>query len=86
MKAVGRNILIKPFKKGTEKTKGGLLLSEVQRTDVRYHRGKVLSTGDQVCGIKKDDEIFFDKSAYHRIDIDNKDYCIVRDTDVVVIL
>ena len=61
-------------------------MSEVQRTDVRYHRGKVLSTGDQVCGIKKDDEIFFDKSAYHRIDIDNKDYCIVRDTDVVVIL
>ena len=46
MKAVGRNILIKPFKKGTEKTKGGLLLSEGQRADVRYHKGKVLSTGD----------------------------------------
>tara|TARA_R100001460_G_scaffold73072_3_gene113953 strand:+ start:3035 stop:3295 length:261 start_codon:yes stop_codon:yes gene_type:complete len=86
MQAVGRNILIQPYKQGTEKTKGGLLLSEGQRADVRYHKGLVISTGDKVCGIKKDDKIFFDKSAYHRIDIDNETYCVVKDVDVVIVL
>ena len=86
MKAIGRNILITPYKQGTEKTKGGLLLSEQQRQDIRYHKGKVISVGDLVCGIKKGDSIFYDKSSFHRIDIDQKDYCIIKDVDVVIVL
>ena len=57
MKAIGRNILITPYKQGTEKTKGGLLLSEQQRQDIRYHKGKVISVGDLVCGIKEGDSL-----------------------------
>ena len=86
MKAIGRNILITPYKQGTEKTKGGLLLSEQQRQDIRYHKGKVISVGNLVCGIKEGDSIFYDKSSFHRIDIDQKDYCIIKDVDVVIVL
>ena len=46
MKAIGRNILIQPEKQGTEKTKGGLLLAEQQRVDIRYQKGLVVSVGD----------------------------------------
>ena len=86
MKAIGRNILIQPEKQGTEKTKGGLLLAKQQRVDIRYHKGLVLSVGDVVCGIKENDEIFYDKSANHKIDINGENYCIVKDTDVVIVI
>jgi len=86
MKAIGRNILIQPEKQGTEKTKGGLLLAEQQRADIRYQKGLVLSVGDMVCGIKENDKIFYDKNAYHKIDIDGENYCIVKDIDVVIVL
>ena len=36
MKAVGRNLIIQKTKEGTTKTKGGLLLAETHRDDIRY--------------------------------------------------
>ena len=42
MKAIGRNLIIKKIKEGTTKTKGGLLLSENQRDDIRYIEAEVL--------------------------------------------
>ena len=36
MKAVGKNLIINIVKEGTTKTKGGLLLAENQREDIRY--------------------------------------------------
>jgi co-chaperonin GroES (HSP10) len=36
MKAVGRNVVILPIKETETKTKGGLLLAEAQREDIRY--------------------------------------------------
>ena len=36
MKAIGRNLIIEKIKEGTTKTKGGLLLAENQREDIRY--------------------------------------------------
>ena len=36
MKAIGRNLIIKKQKEGVAATKGGLLLAEKQREDIRY--------------------------------------------------
>ena len=36
MKAIGRNLIIQKVKEGTTKTKGGLLLAESHRDDIRY--------------------------------------------------
>ena len=36
MKAIGKNLIIKKQKEGTTKTKGGLLLAENHREDIRY--------------------------------------------------
>lgn len=41
MKAIGYNILINKEKEGIKATKGGLLLSESQRQDIRYVKAKI---------------------------------------------
>lgn len=86
MKAIGRNIIIEKLKEGTTKTKGGLLLAENQREDIRYTEANVLSAGEQVEGLKEGDKIFFDRHAGHKIEIDKKTYHVIKAQDVVVVL
>ena len=42
MKAIGRNLIIQAIKQGVSETKGGLLLAEKQREDIRYAEGTCL--------------------------------------------
>jgi|TARA_B100000795_G_scaffold194192_1_gene148447 co-chaperonin GroES (HSP10) len=86
MKAIGRNLIIEKAKEGTTKTKGGLLLAESQRDDIRYTRATVLSVGDEVPDLKKDDIIFFDRHAGHKIEIKDDTYHVIKLQDVVVVL
>jgi len=48
MKAIGSNIIIKKTKEGTTKTKGGLLLAENHRDDIRYVEATVVSAGSDI--------------------------------------
>ena len=86
MKAVGKCLIIDKIKEGTTKTKGGLLLAENQREDIRYIQAKVLSVGDEVVGVKEGDMIFYDRHAGHKIEIDKDIYHLIRLGDVVVVL
>ena len=86
MKAIGRNLIIEKIKEGTTKTKGGLLLAESQREDIRYTEANVLSVGKEVEGLKEGDRIFFDRHAGHKIEIDKKTYHVIKAQDVVVVL
>ena len=86
MKAIGRNIIINKIKEGTTATKGGLLLAENQREDIRYTEASIISIGDQVEGLKKGDNIYFDRHAGHKIEIDKKTYHLIKLQDVVVVL
>ena len=86
MKAIGRNLIIEKKKEGTTKTKGGLLLAENQREDIRYTEADILSVGEQVEGLKDGDKIFFDRHAGHKIEINKKTYHVIKAQDVVVVL
>ena len=88
MKAVGRNIIIRKLKEGTTSTKGGLLLAETQREDIRYTEATIVSLGDeaQVEGLKEKDSIFFDRHAGHKIEYNKETYHIIKNKDVVVVL
>jgi len=86
MKAIGKNLIIEKLKEGTTKTKGGLMLAENQREDIRYIQAKVLEIGDEVVGVKKNDEIFYDRHAGHKIEIDKETYHVIKLGDVVVVL
>ena len=86
MKAIGRNLIINKTKEGTTKTKGGLLLAESQRDDIRYVKATVVSVGEEVAGVKQNDTIYFDRHAGHKIEVDKKSYHVIKSGDIVVVL
>jgi chaperonin GroES len=86
MKAIGRNLIIQKTKEGTTKTKGGLLLAENQREDIRYVEATIVSVGNDIVGIKQQDKIFFDRHAGHKIEIEKETYHVIKAQDVVVVL
>ena len=86
MKAIGKNLIVNVTKQGISETKGGLLLGEKQREDIRYQEGIVISAGSEVVGIKENDVIYFDKNNSHQIEIKKEIYTVVNMNNVVVVL
>lgn len=86
MKAVGKYIVIDPVKEENVKTKGGLILTEKQREDIRYRIAKVKSVGTDVNGVKAGNEIYYDKVAGTKIEIDKQEYQVIKEQDVVIVL
>lgn len=86
MKAIGRNLVIQKTKAGTTTTKGGLMLAENQREDIRYVEATIVSVGSEIVGINKDDKIFFDRHAGHKIEINKQTFHVIKAQDVVVVL
>ena len=86
MKAIGRNIIIKKTKEGTTKTKGGLLLAETHRYDIRYVQDTFVSSGDEIDALKEGSVILYDKHAGHKIEVEKETYHVIKVADVVVVL
>ena len=86
MNAIGRNIIIKKLKEGVTATKGGLLLAENHREDIRYIEATVVSTGDDCAGVNKDDIIYYDRHTGHKIELDKETYYVIKIQDVVFVL
>ena len=84
MKAIGKYIVIKPLKDKDTKTKGGLLLAEKQREDIRYRKAKVVEPGSSVEILKSGDEIYYDKASGFNIEIDKEQYKVIKEFDVVI--
>ena len=86
MKAIGKYIVIKPIKEVDTKTKGGLILAENQREDIRYRRAKVVQPGTDVEVLKKGDEVYYDKAAGFNIELEKEQYKVIKEFDVVIVL
>ena len=86
MEAVGKYIVITETKDVSTTTKGGLLLAEGQREDIRYRKGTIIKVGNDVKGISIDDKIYYDRHAGFYAEIDGEVYIVIKDTDIVIIL
>ncbi len=86
MRAVGKFIVIDPIKEVDTTTKGGLILAEKQREDIRYRRAMVVQPGSDVTLLKTDDEIYYDKAAGFNIEIKKEQYKVIKEQDVVIVL
>ena len=86
MKAIGKYVVIKPIKEVDTKTKGGLILAENQREDIRYRRAKVVEPGSDVEVLKKGDEVYYDKAAGFNIEIKKEQYKVIKEFDVVIVI
>ena len=86
MKAIGKYVVIEPIKEVDVQTKGGLILAEKQREDIRYRRAKVIEPGTEVEVLKKGNEVYYDKAAGFNIEINKEEYKVIKENDVVIIL
>jgi co-chaperonin GroES (HSP10) len=86
MRAVGKFLVIDPIKEVDTTTKGGLILSEKQREDIRYRRAKVVEAGYDVKEIYAGDEIYYDRAAGFNIEIEKENYKVIKEFDIVVVL
>jgi co-chaperonin GroES (HSP10) len=86
MKAVGRNVVILPIKETETKTKGGLLLAEAQREDIRYRLAKVVTVGDDVKMVGDSDNVYYDRHAGFTIEIKDEKFTVIKEQDIVIIV
>lgn len=85
MKAIGKNIVIKTVEEEI-KTSSGLLLSGEDSNQMRYKRATVVVAGTDVNAIEPGSEIYYDKSNSFTMVINDEQYTIIQERDVVVVL
>jgi len=93
IKPLGDHILIK-VKEKEEKTKGGIILPETADKEqpqegkvVAAGPGKKLSSGNiQEMSVKEGDMILFRKYGPDEIKVDNEEYLIAKEEDILAIL
>ena len=85
-------ILVKRLE-GEEKTKGGIIIPDTAKEKpseglvVAVGKGKVSESGKQVpLDVKKNDRILFGKYSGTDIKIENEEYLIMREDDVLGII
>jgi len=86
MRAIGNYLVIQEIKEKPTKTKGGLLLTDKIKEDIRYRQGVVKSVGSLVQGVKVDDNIYYDKHAGFNVEIDENIFLVIKQQDVVIVL
>jgi chaperonin GroES len=67
-----------------EKTAGGLYIPDSAKE--KPQSGKVEAVGDEVKQLKVGDKILFDRYSGSKINIDNVEYLIVKEEDVLGVL
>jgi co-chaperonin GroES (HSP10) len=82
MKAINYYIVIDKIKEAPKKV-GGIELTEKQDSDIRYLKGKVISAGDKVTGIKEGDIIRYDKHA--GFEWEDNFHVVITVKDVVIV-
>tara|TARA_B100001564_G_scaffold281577_1_gene244000 strand:+ start:684 stop:941 length:258 start_codon:yes stop_codon:yes gene_type:complete len=84
MQAVNYYIVIEKIKEAPKKV-GGLELTEDQNKDVRYAKGKIISTGDKVEMLNTGDIVHYDKHAGHGIQWKDNLYYVLKLGDIVLV-
>ena len=84
MKAINDYVIISVIKEKTEKIKG-LILTEKTGDTNRYKKAIIISTGNLVEIVKKDDIIYYDSIAGHEISYNDNIYKVIRARDIVIV-
>lgn len=85
MKPIGKYIAVKTIDEEI-KTKSGLFLSGEDANQLRYKKAVVVEPGTDVEVIKSGDEVYYDKGHGFTMMINEEQYTIIREADIVVVL
>jgi len=87
MKPINDRVVVLPAT-ADEKTSGGIILPDTAKE--KPQKGKVISVGPGKDGnlmtVKKGDVVLYGKYAGQEISYEGKDYLIMREDDILVIL
>ncbi len=84
MRPIGKYILIEPTMEETE-TESGILLTMQDNNEFRYRKATVVEAGTDVDVINSGDIIYYDNRAGYKMMLNNKQYSVIRENDVVVV-
>jgi co-chaperonin GroES (HSP10) len=85
MQPIGKYIIVKDIQEEI-KTESGLILSGEDTNQLRYRRAEVIAPGTDVDVIDEGDELYYDKGHSFTMLINNEQYTIISERDVVVVL
>ena len=91
---LGDRVVIEPLKEKEGQTKSGLYLPETldkerpeQGKVIAVGPGKLMETGERVPpSVKKGDTVLFTKYGPHEVKVDDKEYLIAKEDDILAIL
>ena len=84
MRAINDYVIVDVIKEGPKKVGGLILTDEVDETN-RYKKANIVSVGELVQVVKKDDVIYYDAFAGHDISYGNEMYRVIRAKDIVIV-
>jgi co-chaperonin GroES (HSP10) len=85
MRPIGKYIIVKDIQEEI-KTESGLILSGEDANQLRYKRAEVIAVGTDVDVIDEMDELYYDKAHSFTMLINNEQFTIISERDVVVVL
>ena len=85
MRPIGKYIVVKDIQEEI-KTQSGLILSGEDANQLRYKRAEVIAVGTDVEVIDEMDELYYDKAHSFTMLINEEQYTIISERDVVVVI
>lgn len=85
MRPIGKYIIVKDIQEEI-RTQSGLILSGEDANQLRYKRAEVIAVGTDVDVIDEMDELYYDKGHSFTMLINNEQFTIISERDVVVVL
>jgi chaperonin GroES len=68
----------------TEKTAGGIYVPDTAKE--KPQKGKVEAVGPEVKELKVADTVFFDRYSGSKVNIDNNEYLIIKEEDILGVI
>lgn len=85
MKPIGKYIVVQDIQE-TVKINSGLILSGEDTNQLRYKKAEVVAPGTDVSVIDEGDVLYYDKAHSFIMMINDIQYTIISERDVVVVL
>ena len=92
IRPLGERVVVKPLP-SEERTKGGIVLPDTAKEKpqegevIAVGSGKILETGQRVpIDLKAGDRILFSKYAGNEVKIDDVEYLIMREADILGVI
>ena len=84
MQAINDYVIVDKIKDGPKEVSGLILTDETDETN-RYRKATIISVGNLVEIVKKEDIIYYDAVAGHDIGYNDELYRVIRMRDIVLV-